>query len=152
MDIPHEMQIGELAQICQTTTRTLRYYEDVGLIEPIRRLDGGFRVYDGRTIQRIRHIQELKELLGWSLEEIRQVIQAEDAIENLRTQYHRSHSPKERLEVLARAAIVVQGEWELVNERMRRLEEMKQALEQKLQRYEQLSRDLKQQIKDQGSV
>ncbi|AUW95091.1 MerR family transcriptional regulator [Sulfobacillus sp. hq2] len=153
MEPTHEMQIGELAQICQTTTRTLRYYEDIGLIEPLRRLDGGFRVYGPETVTRIRHIQELKELLGWSLEEVRGVVQAEDAVESLRSQYRQSRTDQERLAVVKQATGIIEGQLARVEERIDRLAQMRQRLQAKLTRYAELEEELAAHIRSQeGSV
>jgi DNA-binding transcriptional MerR regulator len=147
----HEMQIGELAQLCQTTTRTLRYYEDLGLIEPVRRLDGGFRVYGSNTVDRIRHIHELTDLLGWPLIEVRRVIEAEDDVEKLRSQYLQSSSTSGRLEVLGQATDIIQAERALVSERMEKLGKMREALDAKLRRYAELSNKISRQEESGGS-
>ncbi len=145
MGTVHEMQIGELAQLCQTTTRTLRYYEDLGLIEPVRRLDGGFRVYGPQTVERIRHIHELTVFLGWPLIEVRKVIEAEDAVEKLRSQYRESPTATGRLEVLAQAMQIIRDEQALVAERMERLQGMHEALDAKIARYEELAHKITEQ-------
>lgn len=149
VDTTHEMQIGELAQICHITTRTLRYYEDIGLIEPLRRLEGGFRVYGPETLLRIQHIQELKDLLGWSLEEVKGVIQAEDEVDNLRSQYRQSRTDQERLAVVKQATGVIESQLAMVSERLGRLDGMRGTLQAKLQRYGELEAELREQVRSQ---
>lgn len=61
--------IGALAQLVGVSTRTLRYYEEIGLLQSARRYAGGRRMFDGDALQRLRFIGRLKNL-GFSLEEI----------------------------------------------------------------------------------
>jgi DNA-binding transcriptional MerR regulator len=64
------MQIGDLANRAGVTARTIRYYEELGLIEPEERTGGGFRLYSDAQLRRLKIIQSLKEL-GFDLERIR---------------------------------------------------------------------------------
>ncbi len=61
--------IGVLARRAGVSTRTVRYYEEIGLLRSIRRYAGGRRVFDGDALERLRFIGRLK-TLGFSLEEI----------------------------------------------------------------------------------
>ena len=61
--------IGQLARQAGVSTRTVRYYEEIGLLQAARRYAGGRRVFDGDALQRLRFIARLK-TLGFSLEEI----------------------------------------------------------------------------------
>ncbi len=65
------LQIGEAADRSGLTQRTLRYYEEKGLLKPPSRMDGGFRLYSGEDIERIERIKELRDLLGFSLADIK---------------------------------------------------------------------------------
>lgn len=67
------MRIGELAQKAGVTPRTIRYYEDLGLLGPSEREGKGFRYYTEVELARLRKIDALKGL-GLSLEEIRGII------------------------------------------------------------------------------
>ncbi|MBD1922194.1 MerR family transcriptional regulator [Microcoleus sp. FACHB-831] len=67
------MRIGELAQKASVTPRTIRYYEDLGLLGPSEREGKGFRYYTEVELARLRKIDALKGL-GLSLEEIRSII------------------------------------------------------------------------------
>ena len=62
--------IGALARLVGVSTRTVRYYEEIGLLRSARRFAGGRRVFDGDALERLRFIGRLKQL-GFSLEEIR---------------------------------------------------------------------------------
>jgi DNA-binding transcriptional MerR regulator len=67
------MRIGQLAHITQKTTRTLRLYEEQGLLQPLGRTDGGFRLYAPENIHRIHYIQKLQQL-GYSLNQIQSLL------------------------------------------------------------------------------
>ena len=66
------MQIGDLAARAGTTTRTIRYYEELGIVEPTERSEGGFRLYSEMQLRRLRVVQGLK-TLGFDLERIREL-------------------------------------------------------------------------------
>ncbi len=67
------MQIAELAAVTGFSTPTLRYYEQVGLLEPAERSPSGYRLYGERELERVRFIGRAKRL-GLSLEEIRSLV------------------------------------------------------------------------------
>jgi DNA-binding transcriptional MerR regulator len=69
-DVSHNMRIGELAERSGRTERTLRFYEELGLLEPTARTKGGFRLYDSAALLRIHWISRLQDL-GFSLPEIK---------------------------------------------------------------------------------
>jgi len=74
VDKPHEhLKIGAFAELLGTNLRTLRYYEELGLLEPARRSDGGFRYYRRTDVHRVELIRELQNL-GLQLEEIRELV------------------------------------------------------------------------------
>ena len=63
------LRIGELASRVGLTERTIRYYEELGLLESVKRLDGGVRIYTDDDVRRLRYIRKLK-TLGLSLQEM----------------------------------------------------------------------------------
>lgn len=68
-----QMRIGELARQAGVTTRTIRHYEQLGLLSPSERAPSGFRYYTDRELARLHKIGQLKDL-GLPLEDIAQVI------------------------------------------------------------------------------
>jgi DNA-binding transcriptional MerR regulator len=66
------MQISELAKALHITTRTIRLYEQMGLVEPPKRTVGGIRVYDKADITRFKFVLKLK-TLGLSLQEMKEL-------------------------------------------------------------------------------
>src|SRR5438270_3907990 len=69
---PATFRIGELAAKVGLTERTIRYYEERGLLESVKRLDGGQRVYTDADVRRLKFIQKLK-VLGLSLDEMQEL-------------------------------------------------------------------------------
>jgi MerR family copper efflux transcriptional regulator len=63
------MQIGELAERAGLSLRTIRHYDDVGLLHPSARTDGGFRIYSEKDYERLILIRQAR-ALGFSLDEI----------------------------------------------------------------------------------
>ena len=72
MNIPESMQIGALAKKLGITTRTIRYYEEIGIMGKSARLGGGTRTYTREDILRLKFILKLKDM-GVSLKEIQEL-------------------------------------------------------------------------------
>jgi DNA-binding transcriptional MerR regulator len=74
------LKIGDVARRVGTTPRTIRYYEEIGLLSPAAdRPAGGHRAYGEADVERLREILRLKDLLGVSLDQLRALVAAEDA-------------------------------------------------------------------------
>jgi DNA-binding transcriptional MerR regulator len=83
------LRIGEVARRVGTTPRTIRYYEEIGLLPAGEgRESGRHRVYGEREVERLREALRLKELLGVSLDELRTLLEAEEARAALRDEWH----------------------------------------------------------------
>jgi DNA-binding transcriptional MerR regulator len=67
------MQIGEVADRCGLSLRTIRYYEEVGLAVPAARSQGGFRLYTDADVRRLTQIRRMK-VLGLPLEQVRELL------------------------------------------------------------------------------
>ncbi len=72
MDTERHYQIGELARILEMSPRTIRYYEEVGLLNSIKRIEGAKRIYTDQDLRRLRFIKRLK-LLGLTLVEMKEL-------------------------------------------------------------------------------
>jgi MerR family transcriptional regulator, repressor of the yfmOP operon len=80
--------VDTVVQRLGITPRTLRYYEEVGLITPAARTSGGHRLYDESTIECLEQILRLKDNLGFSLQGIREILESEQSLEDLRHSFH----------------------------------------------------------------
>jgi DNA-binding transcriptional MerR regulator len=83
----HGLRIGGVAARAGVSTRTLRYYEELGLLGPSARTAGGERRYQADDIVRLERIIELKDLLGMNLEEIRELLSSRSRLDELRVAY-----------------------------------------------------------------
>jgi len=116
------MRIGDLAKAAGTTTRTVRYYEEIGLLpRSDERVAGQHRVYTEAHLERLRELIRLKDLLGVSLDELRELIAAEDARAALRSEFQASESPARRREILEEALPLVERQLALIRRRQREL-------------------------------
>jgi DNA-binding transcriptional MerR regulator len=97
------LRIGEVAKLTGLTTRTLRYWEELGLITPSSYRGRGERLYSPTDMARASRIKDLQDLLGFSLSEVRVVLDTEDidALDRLRSEYRKGDlSPTRRRQLL----------------------------------------------------
>ncbi|MFF2651943.1 MerR family transcriptional regulator [Streptomyces sp. NPDC058045] len=95
MDDKH-MQIGEVAARTELSLRTIRHYEETGLVTPSARSRGGFRLYTGTDVARLMVIRRMKPL-GFTLEQMRELLDATDRLDA-----DEALAPDERQALLAR--------------------------------------------------
>src|SRR6476620_3486444 len=81
---PHLLRITEVAAETGLTTRAIRYYEEVGLLEPAARSEGDYRLYDASVLDRLRFIRNLRDDAGFSLAQIGQLLEDKAARERNR--------------------------------------------------------------------
>lgn len=74
------MQIGEVAARTELSLRTIRHYEETGLVIPSARSQGGFRLYTESDVARLMVIRRMKPL-GFSLDEMRDLLEATDRLD-----------------------------------------------------------------------
>jgi DNA-binding transcriptional MerR regulator len=97
------VRIGEVARLCGVTTRTLRYWEEIGMLAPSEQRHGSERVYSGSQVERAQRIRELQTHMGFSLAEIRVVLETEDVLDELRHAYKTNARPEVRRRLLTDA-------------------------------------------------
>jgi DNA-binding transcriptional MerR regulator len=115
------LRIGELAKRAGLTTRTLRYWEELGLVKPTDHRCSGERLYSPTELERVIHIRELQDLLGLTLAEIRIVLESEDAVERVRSARRAGASTKKRLVLLDQAIEAHSRVIERVDDRLARI-------------------------------
>jgi MerR family transcriptional regulator, repressor of the yfmOP operon len=113
------LRIGEVAELTGTTPRTIRYYEEIGLLPGASgREPGSHRVYSPEQVDRLRELLRLKDLLGLSLEELRDLQAAEEARAALRREWRSGiDDPVRRRQVLEEALAHIDSQLELVRRR-----------------------------------
>jgi DNA-binding transcriptional MerR regulator len=104
------LRIGELARLAGTTPRTVRYYEEIGLLAAAEERGAGeHRTYTQADLARLNEILRLKSMLGLSLEELREVMAGEDARAARRAAWDSTDDPAERRRMLAEARAHVES-------------------------------------------
>src|SRR6185437_1762264 len=79
--------IGVVARQVGLTPRAIRYYEELGLLHPAVRVKGSDRLFDESDVQRLREIKRLREVIGFSLAEIAELLDADDMRAQLRQRF-----------------------------------------------------------------
>jgi len=126
------IRIGQVAERTGLTPRTIRYYEEIGLLPgPPERRKGEHRAYDDGDVERLTELTRLRDLLNLSLDELKQLVEAEEARAAIRKQFHETESTPERLRLLDAALPHVETQLELVRHRIDELRGLEQELVEK---------------------
>jgi DNA-binding transcriptional MerR regulator len=126
-------RIGEVAERTGVTTRTIRYYEQLGLLgTAAARPKGAHRLYTETDVSRLEELIRLRDLLGLSLDELVALAEAEEARAALRNQWAESASDSERARIVEAAIALNERRLELVHTRQQRLSEFADELSEKL--------------------
>ena len=136
------LQIGEVAQRTGVTQRTLRFYEEKGLLRPPSRMDGGFRLYSEEDVKRVEHIRRLQDLLGISLADIKEMVDADEVLRELRSQYRPESAITEKRNQLQKATEVTEAQFAIVKQKMEQMREMETQLTERLRLFSRWQQEL----------
>jgi DNA-binding transcriptional MerR regulator len=136
------LRIGDAAAQSGVTPRTIRYYEELGLLPRGDRAYGKHRLYTEMDIERLQELTRLRDLLGLSLEELRSMIVAEDARADVRRRFEATESPEEQLALLDEALPHLETQLGLVRRRLAQLQELEEELVDRRKRIARRRRDL----------
>lgn len=129
------LQIGEVAERTGVTQRTLRFYEEKGLLRPPSRMEGGFRLYSEDDVSRVEQIKQLQKLLGLSLAEIKEMVEAEEVKSQIRAEYRRDAEAEQKRRQLLAAVEVTEKQYAIIRQKVEQLQAMRDELETKLNTY-----------------
>jgi MerR family transcriptional regulator, repressor of the yfmOP operon len=121
-------QIGEVCHRTGVTQRALHYYDEIGLLVPTERLNGGQRLYSAADLERIERIKSLKQLLGLSLSEIKRLLDADEARSRFMTAAKSTRDPTRRRRALEEAVRVTEAQLGFVREKGRQLGRLQRQL------------------------
>jgi DNA-binding transcriptional MerR regulator len=126
------MRIGEVAEQTGLTPRTIRYYEEIGLLgagsESEPRQQGKHRCYTSADVERIAEIVRLRDLLGLSLDQLSQLVEAETARAEIRREIKAIDDPERKRELITQAHGHITTQLTLVRSRVRELSKLEQEL------------------------
>jgi DNA-binding transcriptional MerR regulator len=138
-----ELRIGDVAKLAGTTPRTIRYYEEIGLLPvPDNREPGAHRTYAEADVERLTELLRLKDLLGISLEELKELVAAEGARAALRREWHEGvEDPGRRRQILDESLSHISRQLELVRRRRDEIAKLESELLAKRKRVRELQRE-----------
>jgi DNA-binding transcriptional MerR regulator len=126
-------RIGTVAERLGVTTRTIRYYEELGLLGAgAKRSKGAHRLYREFDITHLQEVLRLRDLLGLSLESINALAQAEEARAALRDEWEDNPSDEDRLRIIEAATPLIEKQLQLVCERQKTLAQFARDLKDRL--------------------
>ena len=129
------LRIGEVARRLGVTTRTIRYYEEIGLLGRGDREAGQHRSYGEQEVDRLRDALRLKSLLGLSLEELGELLEAEEARAARREEWeHADPDPARRREILDEALTYVERQLGRVRRRREEIDALESELVERRER------------------
>jgi DNA-binding transcriptional MerR regulator len=139
-----ELRIGEVAKLAGTTPRTIRYYEEIGLLPAAQgREPGAHRTYAEADVERLTQLLRMKSLLGLSLEELKDLIEAEDARAALRREWQEGvEDPIRRREILEESLVHIANQLKLARLRREEIGKLEDELVARRKRLRELLRDL----------
>jgi DNA-binding transcriptional MerR regulator len=136
------LRIGEVAERSGVTPRTIRYYEELGLLPRGNRELGKHRVYTEADVERVHELKRLRDLLGLSLDELRTMVVAEDVRADIRRRFEETQSPEEQRMLLDQALPHLDTQIGLVRRRLAQLQELEGELVERRKRVLRRRRDL----------
>ena len=123
------LRIGELAELTGTTPRTIRYYEEIGLLPASEeREQGKRRLYAESDVERLQELIRLRDLLNLSLDELGQLVAAEAARAEIRREFAETEDADERRRLLDQALKHICTQLKLVRGRKQELERLEREL------------------------
>src|SRR5215471_17097996 len=136
--------IEQVAAQTGLTKRTLRYYEEVGLLPPTGRTEGNYRRYTHHDIQSLERIKSLRDLLGFSLADIHTILEAEEERQQIKVAYNQETEIDSKIAQLDHADEIIKRQLELIEQKIAGLEQMRVSLLEKMEHHEYKRRNLQQ--------
>jgi MerR family transcriptional regulator, repressor of the yfmOP operon len=128
--------IEQVAARTGLTKRTLRYYEEVGLLPPTDRTGGNYRRYNEADIQRFERIKKLRDLLGFSLADIRALLDSEDERGQIKVAFQHETEAAAKVTQLDQSDELIRSQLHLIEQKIEGLEQMRAGLLAKLERHQ----------------
>ena len=121
---PRLLRIQEVAAEVGLTARSIRYYEEIGLLEPAARSEGDYRLYDADDLDRLRFIKGLRDDAGFSLAEIGQLLEDEAARSHNRARFRETDDPGEQRALALEGIARIDRQVEMLQAKIGRLRSM----------------------------
>ncbi len=122
-------KIDEVASECNLTKRTIRYYEEIGLLSP-QRSEGNTRLYTREDIERLKKIISARDVLGFSLQELHRYIEVVEMLTGQRERYRSITDLEERRRQLEEIDDTLGKQLDMMESKMRTIQSFKEEAEQ----------------------
>ncbi|WP_192896607.1 MerR family transcriptional regulator [Cohnella sp. AR92] len=127
-------KIEQVAKKVGLTKRTLRYYEELGLIPPPHRSEGGFRLYTDDHIERLNKLINARDVLGFSLQELQQYVALLEDFSSHRDSLKQLDDQAEKLRRLESVERLVASQIEMIDQKLERMKKVRSEAHQMLVR------------------
>ncbi|MED1795258.1 MerR family transcriptional regulator [Brevibacillus nitrificans] len=118
-------KIEEVAKECGLTKRTIRYYEEIGLLFPPERSDGGYRMYTDRHIEQLKKIISARDVLGFSLPELVEFIQMSDSVNSQRVEAKQTEDIQKKLEKVAELEETLEKQLRMIDLKLEKIKQFR---------------------------
>ncbi|MCG7380953.1 MerR family transcriptional regulator [Paenibacillus sp. ACRSA] len=144
-------KIDDVAKESGLTKRTIRYYEEIGVMPSPQRTDGGTRLYTWEDITYLKKVVRAKEVLGFSLQELHAYVATSDALNEQRFDYQQTIEVQERIEKLSKMETTLNEQLELIEQKLYSIHAVQSELEELRERVQTGIQRLQEQKHEQGS-
>ncbi|USG66432.1 MerR family transcriptional regulator [Brevibacillus ruminantium] len=135
-------RIEEVSKKTNLTKRALRHYEEIGVISPSGRSEGGYRLYTEEDIAHIIEVKNTRDLLGASLQEIKEIMDLGKRYELLKQDYFQNQHTSEKLRLLTELEETLEAQRVVLQEKLTKLAVMIEGYDEKLTRIRNKKREL----------
>jgi len=123
------LKIDDVSKECGLTKRTIRYYEEIGLIPPPERSEGGIRLYTRGHIERLKQIINARDVLGFTLQEIQQFVSVGEQLELHRKGYRETVDENQKMLKLTEIEPILRQQLQMIDDKMERMADFRKDIE-----------------------
>ena len=116
-----ELKIDDVAKKSGLTKRTIRYYEQIGLMPAPPRSEGGFRLYTEEHVEFLKKITNAKEVMGFSLQELQEFLALSDTLEIQKMDYRQVKGTSQQKEKLEQVLHTVEEQLKLIEQKKKNI-------------------------------
>ncbi|MFC3885717.1 MerR family transcriptional regulator [Bacillus songklensis] len=128
------LKIDDIAKETGLTKRTIRYYEQIGLLSPPQRSEGGARLYTEQDIERLKKIIQARDVLGFSLQDLKDYIEIRETVQMHHRVYKTSTNPSKQAAELSEIAAGLKEQLDFINDKLEKITNFKQETEELYQK------------------
>lgn len=123
-------KIDDVSKLTGLTKRTIRYYEEIGVLPVPQRSKGRVRLYTQDDIDRLQKIINAKEVLGFSLKEIQDYLSINEVFESNKSVYRNTTDPQEQRDSLQQITNIIDEQLDMIDLKLLKIQTIKIELEQ----------------------